>query len=374
MRRLAALAFALSLALGSAAGAGELDTPRAEEVSFGFVRAAAPVGASAAELYVGGHRLATARVRKGRAVFRLRHPPGRIDVRVRFLRGPDIVRRDAARNVWLLEPSARHARRERARGAALSSRLAALGRSFPGYAAFWIHDLRTGETASWNSDAPFPAASTVKLGVLVAALRRFGPRPERSSAWRQIRDLATWSSNLASNRLLVRLGGSEAAGARIAQAALHRLGATSSTFTGNYRLGTAVSRAAGDAPRPPPILAYRRTTAHDLGRILFELHAAAAGSRLSLRRTGLSSHEARVALALLLSSDPRGDNLGLLRPWIAAGVPMAQKQGWTTYLRHTAAVVYGARPTIVVVLTYRPGLRAADAMRLGRDVVGLIRG
>ena len=313
-------------------------------------------------------------MRKGRAVFQLRHPPGRIDVRVRFLRGPEVARPDVSKNVWLLRPSARHARRERVRDVRLSLRLAALGETFPGYAAFWIHDLRTGATASWNSDAAFPAASTVKLGVLVAALRRFGPRPERSSAWRQIRDLATWSSNIATNRLLVRLGGSEAAGARIAQAALHRLGATSSTFTGSYRLGTSVSRPAGDAPRPLPILAYRRTTAHDLGRILFELHAAAAGNRLSLRRTGLSSHEARVALALLLSSDPRGDNLGLLRPWIAAEVPMAQKHGWTTYLRHTAAVVYGARPTIAVVLTYRPGLRAAEARRLGRAVVGLIRG
>lgn len=313
-------------------------------------------------------------MRDGRAAFRLRLPPGRVDVRVRFLHGSDILRRDVSKNVWLLRPSARHARRERARDGRLSARLAALGRAFPGYAAFWVHDLRTGTTAGWNSDAAFPAASTVKLGVLVAALERFGPRPERSSAWRQIRDLATWSSNVASNELLVRLGGSEAAGARIAQAALHRLGATSSTFTGNYRLGTSVSRPAADAPRPLPILAYRRTTAHDLGRVLFELHAAAAGNRLALRRARLSLHEARVALALLLSSDSRGDSVGLLRPWIPRGVPMAQKQGWTTYLRHTAAIVYGARPTIVVVLTYRTGLRVAEARRLGRRVVALIRG
>ena len=88
------------------------------------------------------------------------------------------------------------------------------------------------------------------------------------------------------------------------------MGATASTFTGNYEIGTVL---ASDAPRPVPFLTYRRTTAHDLGRILFELHAAAAGNRLSLRRTGLTRHEARVALGLLLSTDPRGDNAGLFR-------------------------------------------------------------
>jgi hypothetical protein len=51
---------------------------------------------------------------------------------------------------------------------------------------------------------------------------------------------------------------------------------------------------------------------------------------------------------------------------------MAQKQGWTTSVRHTAAIVYGSvGPTIVVVLTYQPGIRSADALALGRRVVHL---
>src|SRR3954452_1168694 len=68
----------------------------------------------------------------------------------------------------------RRAHPEGAPDAALSLELERLGRSFPGWAAFWVHDLRTGHTAGWNSDARFPAASTVKLAVLDAALRRFG--------------------------------------------------------------------------------------------------------------------------------------------------------------------------------------------------------
>jgi hypothetical protein len=355
-----------ALALALPAGAAEPLTPRSWEVSFGAVTARAPSGATDARLFVGNRLVVSGPVARGVARFRLRMHPGRYDIRVRFLRGGRLLRRDEARGVWLLPRSGRTAHRERDRNPALAARLGSLGRAFPGYAGLWMHELATGRTAGWNSDASFPAASTVKLGVLVAALARFGPRPELSAAWPDIRDLAVWSSNLATNRLLVRLGGSEAGGTRIVQETLHRLGATSSTFTGNYQLGTAL---AADSPRPLPLLTYRRTTAHDLGRILFELHAAALGNHLSLRRAGLTRHEARVALGLLLSSDPRGDNRGLLRPTLGPAVPMAQKQGWTTSLRHTAAVVYGARgPVIVVVLTYRPEIAPSDSLALGRQV------
>jgi hypothetical protein len=361
----AAAAVLLTLA-GGAAAARELDSPKAYEAFFGSVVAMAPRGATRADLFVSGWLLATRRVDRRRVSFRLRLRPGRYDVRVRFRREGEVVARRVARSVWLLPRSGRHGRRERARDPRLSARLARLGRAYPGWAGLWTHDLVTGRTAGWNADAPFPAASTVKLAVLIAALRRFGPRPERSSAWRDIHDVATWSSNHASNNLLLRLGGSEARGAAIAQAVLWRLGARSSTFTGFYRLGTGRStRTAADAPRPLPLLAYRRTTAHDLGRILAELHLAALGNGLSLRRTGLTLHTARLALGLLLSSSPRGLNLGLFRPVLGPAVPAAQKQGWTTYLRHTAAVVYApSGPRIVVLLTYRPKISAAASAAL----------
>jgi hypothetical protein len=369
-RRLTALA-ALSVACACAgsAGARELEKPKPYEVFFGRVVVRVPERAARAELFVGRRRLASQAVERRRAAFHLRMLPGRYDVRVRFrAAGGGSAGRDESRSVWLLPRSAQSGRRDRARDRRLSARLARLGRAYAGWAALWTHDLSTGRTAGWNADAAFPAASTVKLAVLIAALRRFGPRLEHSPAWREIRDLATWSSNVASNRLVLRLGGSEAAGARVAQDVLWRLGARSSTFTGFYRLGTATSaHATRDAPRPPPFLAYRRTTAHDLGRVLMELQLAAVGNRLSLRRTGLSPHEARVGLGLLLSSDPHGANLGLLRPALGRQVPAAQKQGWTTSLRHTAAIVYGPRgPRIVVLLTYRPGIRTGPSAALGR--------
>jgi Beta-lactamase enzyme family len=373
---LAAAALCAALALAAAPAAGrELEDPWTAEVVFGPIRALAPPGATGAALFLGDRKVTSQAVSATRVIFRLAPAPGRYDVRVRFEREGRLLRRDESRGVWVLPQSAAVARRERTRDRALAGSVGAAASRFPGYAAAWVHDLATGRTAGWNSDAPFPAASTVKLGVLVAALRRYGPRPERSAAWPLIRDLAVWSSNDASNKLLVLLGGSEAAGARIAQEAMHRMGATASTFTGNYRLGTARgTRPLGDAPRPLPFLTFRRTTAHDLGRMLHELHAAALGNGLALRRTGLTRHQARVGLGLLLSSSSGGQNAGLFRQWLDPRLPLAQKQGWTTKIRHTAAIAYGpAGPRIVVVLTYAPKLDPAASATLGRRVLALVR-
>jgi hypothetical protein len=369
MRRTAVAAVGmLALAAATAAPGGEPRSPGAGEAFFGSVTAVAPRGAIRVELYVGDRRVRSAAVGGRRVSLHVPRAPGRYDVRLRFEgRRGRLVRRDEAVRAWLLPASGHVFRRERRRDARLAGRLAALGSAYPGWAAIWTHDLRTGATAGWNSDASFPAASTVKLGVIVAALRRYGPRPERSPAWPLVRDLATWSSNEAANRLLVLLGGSEAGGTAIVNETLHRLGATSSWFTGNYRIGTGPIRALGDAPKPLPVLTFRRTTAHDLGRILAELHGTAVGNGLSARRTGLTRHEARLALGLLLSA-AEGENVGLLRP--STQVPLARKEGWTSKVRHTAAIAYtAAGPRIVVVLTFRPDeVRAGASRSLGGAV------
>jgi hypothetical protein len=351
----------------AAALAGEPVVPRSDEVCFGRVEARVPAGSTDASLFVGRRRVARKAVLGERVTFGVRQPPGRYDVRVRFYRDGQLAGRRVARRAWLLRQSAGQAVPVRRRDPALAARLAALGKAYDGYAALWVQDLRTGSAAGWNSDTSFPAASIVKLAVLIAALDRFGPRPERSPAWPDIRALATWSSNLATNRLLIRLGGSEAGGSRIAQRVLDRIGATSSTFTGFYRLNTSV---AADEPRPLPIRTYRRTTAHDVGRILYALHAAALGRPAAARRTRLSRHEARVGLALLLSSARTGENAGILRP----PGPAAQKHGWTTNVLHTGAIVYRrSGPAIVVVLTFRPDRVDPRASRLlGARVLALL--
>ena len=333
---------------------------------FGLVSARVPARAKSARLAVDRRHVATVEVAAGRARFRLGGSPRRL--------GAVVVRAGrtcaAAHGIWLLPRSARASRRGRGRDRVLARTLSRLGSGFDGWSAYWVHDLRTGRTAGWNSDAPFPAASLVKLGVLVAAIDRFGSDPSDRRVAKEIRDVAVWSSNVASNRLILRLGGTERAGAAVVQRALHRMGATSSTFTGFYRLGTSAIRPLGDTPRPLPLLTYRRTTARDVGRILLELHAAALGSRLAARRTRLSRHEASVALGLLLSSSTGGGNLGLFRPALGPSVAMAQKHGWTTSVRHSAAVIYGRRgPKILVLLTYRRAIQDQPAILLGLRLV-----
>jgi beta-lactamase class A len=247
------------------------------------------------------------------------------------------------------------ARAERAKDARLAAQLAEVGRSYRGWAAFWVHDLGTGAWAGWNADASFPAASTVKLGVLAEALRR-GHAPG-SPLWYDLRQLAGWSSNLAANRLTRRLGGE-----RVVAASLSRLGARASTYPGPYRAGTSVAE---DAPKPPPHGHTRVTTAHDLGRLLYAFQAAARGNRYVARKTGLSRTEARRGIALLVHS-ARG---GLLEPSFSA--PVAHKEGWISDLRASAAIVYGRTPKIVVVLAYRPDITEAEARALGRRVAAL---
>jgi beta-lactamase class A len=247
--------------------------------------------------------------------------------------------------------------------AGLESRLAALGRSFPGYAAIWTHDLVTGRVAGWNTDARFPAASTVKLGVLLAALARLR-HPERSPLDYDVRAMTGWSSNLAANRLVGRFG----VGA--VQAALRRAGATRSTYPQDYLVGTAV----GDVVDQPPLVSGRVTTAHDLGRLLWVLQAGAAGNAAALRASGLDRARSQYGLRLLLASELRGNNVGLVRPFVPASTPVAQKNGWLHDARHTAAIVYSpGGPKIVVILTYAPGLGLETARRLGRAVLAAVR-
>jgi hypothetical protein len=236
---------------------------------------------------------------------------------------------------------------------ALARRLASAAAGANGAVGIWVHELGSGRYASHGSDLRFAAASTVKLGALVAALRA-SPSPERSRWWWDVRQLGFWSSNLAANRIYTRLGHAAVTDG------LRRLGMTASTYPGQYRATTAWR---------PPGPHTRVTTARDLGRALHRLHAAAHGDAAALGRLGFTRRQAVVALRVLASSQPVRDNAGLLRPWLR-GATVAEKNGWLSDTRTTAAIVYrGGRATIVVVELYRPGVTAAEARRLGRAVL-----
>ena len=309
-----------------------------------------------------------ARLGSGRFRRTLRLAPGRHLLQVAYCAsGRTLVARTLAVPIRMLPGSVSRVAAPGPPDRIVSARLAAVASGFSGYSAVWFHDAATGRTAGWNAETPFPAASTVKLGLLVAVLARFGPR---SPLAYDLTAMATWSSNLATNRLLVELGGSEEEGAAIAQDTLHRLGAAASTFTGGYRVATAARDSPGAGP---PLVSSRVTTAHDLGRILALVLAGALGERDALRRLELTRDEARLALGLLLDSEPVGDNVGLLRGAFPPGLPIAQKQGWISVARHTAAIVFEpSGPKIVVLLTYRDGLTLEQAQRYAKNVVAAL--
>jgi hypothetical protein len=243
----------------------------------------------------------------------------------------------------------------------LDARLAAVARGFKGYSAVVVHDLASGRRGSWNADARFPAASTVKLGVLVASLRAAGAYPERSARWYDLEQLTGWSSNLAANKLYGMLGRSAV------ETTLRRLGARTSTYPGVYRVGTAHGAA---PPTQPPVVSRRVTTAGDLAAVLTTIHKAAFGDLSALRGSGLTRHQARLALGLLLASRPVGDNVGLFHAALPAAMPVAQKNGWLSDAFHTAAILYTpSGPVVCVLLTYRDGISRAEATRLGARVV-----
>jgi hypothetical protein len=237
--------------------------------------------------------------------------------------------------------------------AGLARRLAAAAAKADGAVGIWVHELDSGRYAGYEADSHFAAASTVKIGALVAGLR-VSPNPERSQWWYDVRQIGFWSSNLAANRIAGGLGyGAIGVG-------LRRLGMTSSTYPGPYRATTAWR---------PPGPHTRVTTAHDLGRALYRLHAGAHGDARVLRLLGLTRRQAAAALRVLASAQPAADNAGLFSPWLGGAI-LAQKNGWLSDTRTTAAIVYrDGRNTIVVVEVYRPGITHAEAKKLGRDVL-----
>ena len=178
--------------------------------------------------------------------------------------------------------------------AGLARRLAAAAAKADGAVGIWVHELGSGRYAGYQADSHFAAASTVKIGALVAGLR-VSPSPERSRWWYDVRQIGFWSSNLAANRIAGGLGyGAIGDG-------LRRLGMTSSTYPGPYRATTAWR---------PPGAHTRVTTAHDLGRALYRLHAGAHGDARVLRLLGLTRRQAVAALRVLASAQPVGDNAG----------------------------------------------------------------
>ena len=241
--------------------------------------------------------------------------------------------------------------------AVLGQRLRSLAGAFPGTAAVYAQDLRTGRGAAWNARARFPAASTLKLAIAMETLRTLGARPTAgSSVDRLLWSMLVHSDNEAANSLLVRLGGSTSGGANRVNALMRSLGVHDSLMYGGYATATLTATA-----RPIPLQVNEQpsfgigkyTTAWDLVRLHRAVHQAARGLGPLAHAGGtFGRRDARYLLWVLAHVADHGK----LDRNLPGGVSTLHKAGWIRQARHDAGIVFWRGGAYVVaVMTWNSG-------------------
>ena len=352
-----------------------LTAPLAYEANPGIVEGVAPKGTTAVRVRADGRSVRLLRLKSGKRAFLLGPiglPPRDITVTVEALAGERVLASTTVEHVFGLPAAAAAVAPPRTINARVQARLSTLPARTGVSSAAWVRDLGNGSTAAYNAGARYPAASTVKLAILLGVLARDDADPLSSSSWRLLRGLVLSSSNAAANALLPRAGGAAAV-----DDVVRSLGATATFTCCGYLLepgerGYSVRRHRR-APLPPTTVVdqptfpcCKYTTAHDLGTLLASLTLAASGHGPALRQ-GITAREARVALWLLIhASYP-----GLVRPAVA--FPVGHKAGWLPEIQHDAALVFSPRGTLVAVfMNYSPrGVSYGRASTAARDVVHL---
>jgi beta-lactamase class A len=238
----------------------------------------------------------------------------------------------------------------------------------PGVRAVWMRGMASGHAASYNAGARFTAASTLKLAVLMTSLAHNRRNPVNGPLWGAYRRMVVDSDNASANVVEVQMGGSTSGGSALVNEFCRRLGCRDTDMYGGYtpnssrpipvlaRMVTspAAPRAAATVPpvrteRSPSIGTYgKHTTAHDLG-VLASTLVEAGGGRGKARRAGISRHEARVAIYLLIHARYRG----LVRPNVHNVV--GHKSGWLGGVEHDAALVFTPQGTVVTVIMSQGG-------------------
>jgi hypothetical protein len=335
-----------------------LTAPLPYEANAGIVQGIAPPGSTGLRVLADGRSVRVLQLTSGKRAFLigpLGLPARDLTLEVEALAGTRVLASAAVEHVFGLPAAAAAVAPPRSIDGAVQHSVAGLpGRTGVSSAA-WIRDLGNGHTAAYNAGAHFPAASTIKLGILLGVLARDGADPLRSPAWPLERSLVLDSSNAAANALLPRAGGAAAV-----DSLLRGLGATGTFTCCGYLLEPGESSRTTQRmlrdPLPPATIVdqpafpcCKYTTAHDLGTLLVSLVLASTGHGPG-PRLGITAREARVALWLLLHAGYPG----LVRP--SSAFPVGHKAGWLPDMQHDAALVFSPRGTLVAVfMNYAPG-------------------
>ncbi|MEW6725270.1 MAG: serine hydrolase [Bacillota bacterium] len=236
--------------------------------------------------------------------------------------------------------------------------------SVDGTIGLWAQELRDGETLAWNEDEPFPAASIIKIPIMVEVFRQaqagllsldrsisLSPEDQVGGSGvlqllspgiaLPVRDLVALmidvSDNSATN-LLVDLVGAEAV-----TATMHALGLTG-TYLYNKLMVVPVERPGNNA-----------TTPRDMGTLLVKLARGEVISYDACRRMVEILKRQQFNDILPARLPPAyGNEVGGLPRWV-----MAHKTGMIAGCRHDVGLVYTSGRTWVVS-AFSKGLTDAE--------------
>ena len=317
----------------------------APPVSFGRVAVRVGSGTSAVQVQTGGRLGPRVRVAPGPRRVSLAVPVGVEPVRVRAI-GSGGSRWSATVRVRVLPRSARRAGRIPGFvDPRLQRDVDRLVAGMPAITGVYVQHLLTGCGASYNADAQFPAASTLKAAILVDAVRR-----GRSARLGPVLDrMVVDSDDVAANSVLADLGGgSTTAGAASVTDTLADLGLSRSLVRRGYLL---------DSRRPLPVETSASpalftnfiTTPFELARLMVAVHRGAVG-RGGVARLGIGAGTARAELlARLLDVRDRTK----LAAGLPASVPLAHKTGYNEQVKHDGGIVYlRSGPVAVAAMTW----------------------
>ncbi len=230
-------------------------------------------------------------------------------------------------------------------------------RAFPGESSVWIEDLSTGWVAAYQEDRPFPAASVVKVPILVTCLRQAAegemnlsepvtllgrdkvngsgvlkgmPNGSRLTVARLVELMVTRSDNTATNLLISRLGMDN----------LNR------SFLEMGLTGTRLSRKMMDfSQRKNGVENW--TTARDVSRVFRDIY----------RAREVSPTVSEACLSLLKRQEVNDRIPALLPP----GTVVAHKTGLEKGVCHDSGILYTENGAVLVCVLTRNGAKAKPA-------------
>jgi Beta-lactamase enzyme family len=338
--------------------------PAEREVSFGHVTGRVVRGEWAIVVRADEKLLAVKRVEGGSFDFVVSLPRRDTSVRVSLYgRGGKRQLTKTIPHVFGLPRSADPTAARGVHDGAMQLNVGRLARGFSGTSGVFVEDLVSGRGAAWNARARFPAASTLKVAIAIAALRAHWGKPEPGSYLDTLlRRMLIESDNDAANQVESTFGG----GSRVDEL-LRGVGLGDTWMGGGYLRGTAFR-----PPIPvrvesqPSFPCCKYTTAYDLARLFAYIHLAAAGRGPLIAEFGsaFTASDARYLLYLLSHVGDRGK----LGRYLAGGpYALAHKAGWITYARHDAGLVYWPGGVFVVaVMTTGSGVGEASDLLAAR--------